>query len=60
LAAIERLIVCLITAINLGVGPQFLSRWLKAWAVAFPIVVPTIMLVRPFAMRLSERLVARS
>jgi len=34
-------------AINLGFGPVFLGIWLRAWALAYAVVIPVILLIAP-------------
>src|SRR5688572_18446541 len=35
------------TAVNFGVGPDFLSAWLRNWLLAFTVALPTALLVVP-------------
>lgn len=41
-----------ISTLNLGLAPNILSIWLKAWAAAFAIALPTIILVTPLVRKL--------
>jgi hypothetical protein len=34
-------------ALNLGFGPAFVGIWLRAWAMAYAVVIPIILLVAP-------------
>jgi MFS family permease len=45
-----------ITVLNLGWVEEFLERWMHAWASAFLIAFPTILLVLPIARALVTRL----
>ena len=47
----------IITLFNIGVVPDLLEQWLKAWAFAFVVAVPTIFTVAPIARKLASRLV---
>lgn len=47
-----------ITFVNIGLQPDFLARWLHAFALAFSIAFPAILMVLPFAKRLVEHLVS--
>lgn len=44
-----------ITAINVGVPPDFVSRWMHSWALAFMLAYPAILIVAPLARRLALR-----
>ncbi|HEY0721356.1 MAG TPA: DUF2798 domain-containing protein [Gammaproteobacteria bacterium] len=46
-----------ITFINLGPAPDFLPRWMHAFALAFSVAFPAIMLVLPVAKKLVTWLV---
>lgn len=35
------------SAVNFGVGPDFLSVWLRNWLLAFAVALPTALLVVP-------------
>jgi hypothetical protein len=45
-----------ITAVNVGFGPQFLGSWGKAFSIAYPIGVPVIFFLAPFARKLTGRI----
>lgn len=42
-----------ITAINVGLPPDFVSRWMRSWGVAFLLAYPAILIVAPLARRLA-------
>ncbi len=41
--------------INRGVTPGFAWAWLKSWAIAYAVVVPTILLLSPLVQRVAQR-----
>ncbi len=45
-----------ITAINVGVPEDFVSRWMRAWGLAFLLAYPAILIVAPVARRLALRI----
>ena len=45
-----------ITAVNVGLGPQFLAAWAKAFAIAYLIGVPVIFFLAPVARKLTGRI----
>ncbi len=47
-----------ITAINLGVPPDFLARWMRSWGLAFLLAYPAILIVAPLARQLTLCFVA--
>lgn len=49
----------LVTAINLGIGPRFLSQWLGAWSMTGPIAVVGVLVASPVAARITGWIVAR-
>ncbi len=51
------LMTFVITLVNVGWVPDFLGRWLRAFAVAYVVGVPVIYFLAPFARRLTARLV---
>ncbi|MGD9922857.1 MAG: DUF2798 domain-containing protein [Pseudorhodoplanes sp.] len=53
------LVTFVATFLALGLDPEFLEQWAKAFAVAWPIAAATAYLVMPTARRLAERLVGR-
>jgi hypothetical protein len=46
------------TFINLGMRPDFVLQWAKAYIISWPIAATTAYLVMPFAQRLTAALVA--
>lgn len=46
-----------ITAINVGLPPDFFSRWMHSWGLAFLLAYPAILIVAPLARRLALRFV---
>ena len=46
------------TVINVGLPPDFISRWARAWLPNWAIACPVLLLVRPLVTRLTERLTA--
>jgi hypothetical protein len=59
LAGFMTLIVSgVVTAINVGVPPDFVRRWLSSWLTTWVIAFPALLLVRPAVQRLVERLIA--
>jgi hypothetical protein len=45
-----------ITAINVGFPSDFLARWGKAFALAYPVGVPVIFFMAPIARKLTGKL----
>jgi hypothetical protein len=41
-----------ITVSNIGLVPDILSRWMRAWALAFGIAFPAIFVISPLVDRL--------
>jgi Protein of unknown function (DUF2798) len=52
------MVTLLVTFLNLGLASDFLSQWVKAYLIAWPVAAGTAFLVMPPARRLSERIVA--
>ena len=48
-----------ITYLNLGMIPNFLSIWIHAWLIAYTIAYPAILIIFPFARKLSLKLCSR-
>ena len=44
------------TVINVGLPPDFIARWARAWLPNWAIACPVLLLVRPAVQRLTERL----
>ena len=52
------MVTLIVTWLNLGLRPDFLLQWGKAWIIAWPIAALTGFAVMPMARRITERLVA--
>jgi hypothetical protein len=50
-------ITFIITAVNIGFGEQFLSRWSRALLVAYCVAVPLLYFVAPLVRRFVARFV---
>lgn len=50
------LMTFLITAVNLGFGPDFLAAWAKVFGIAYVIAVPVIFFLAPIARKLTGSL----
>ncbi|MFN7056404.1 DUF2798 domain-containing protein [Hyphomonas sp.] len=46
-----------ITTLNVGLPPDFLARWMRAWGLAFMVALPVILTVAPLARRLTLQFV---
>ncbi|PKP80350.1 MAG: hypothetical protein CVT79_15990 [Alphaproteobacteria bacterium HGW-Alphaproteobacteria-18] len=46
-----------ITALNVGFPPDYFSRWMHSWGLAFMIAYPVILIVAPLARRLALQFV---
>jgi len=53
------MVTLLVTFLNLGLRPDFVLQWVKAYFIAWPVAAVTGFLVMPVARRLTERIVAR-
>ena len=51
------MVTLVVTWINLGLPPDFVVQWAKAYAVAYPIAAGTAFLVMPMARRFTSRIV---
>jgi hypothetical protein len=51
-------LTALVTAVNVGVPADFIGRWMKSWALAWPAAAVIAYVAIPFTSRLSERLAA--
>jgi hypothetical protein len=49
------IMTCVITAINVGFPPDFLARWGKAFALAYPVGVPVIFFMAPIARKITGK-----
>lgn len=45
-----------ITLFNVGLAPDFLAKWAKAFGVAYLVAVPAIFFIAPVARKLTGRL----
>lgn len=52
------LMTAVITWLNLGLVPDFLSRWLKAWIIAWPLAYLAALIAAPFARRATGWVIA--
>ena len=52
------MVTLLVTYLNLGLDPDFLRQWVKAYFIAWPIAAMTAFVVMPPARRLTDRIVA--
>ena len=52
------MVTLIVTLLNLGLAPDFLTQWLKAYLLAWPVAASTAFLIMPPARRLTDRLVA--
>lgn len=50
------MVTLLVTCLNLGFPPDFLSHWVKAYFIAWPVAATTAFLVMPMARRATEGL----
>ena len=53
------MVTLLATFINLGMRPDFIGQWIKAYVIAWPVAATTAFLVMPAARRATERIVAK-
>lgn len=51
------LMTAIITAINLGVPPNFGALWMRAFMIAWPCAFVAALIARPFAQAGTERIV---
>jgi hypothetical protein len=54
------LMTFVITAVNIGFPPDFLTRWGEAFAIAYAVGVPVIFFVAPLARNLTGKLLGMS
>lgn len=47
-----------ITIFNIGWPPNLATLWLKAWAFAFLIAFPSVLLVTPIAKRVTQSVIS--
>ena len=53
------MVTLLVTCLNLGLRPDVVIQWAKAYFIAWPVAAATAYLILPTARRLTERIVAR-
>jgi hypothetical protein len=53
------MVTLLVTFLNLGLTPDFLTQWAKAFVIAWPVAAGTAFVIMPGARRLTDRIVAR-
>jgi hypothetical protein len=53
------MVTLLVTYLNLGVVPDFLLQWAKAYVIAWPVAAGTAFTIMPICRRLTDRIVAR-
>ena len=51
-------LTALVTVVNVGVPADFLGRWMKSWALAWPVAAVIAYVSMPFVRGVSERLAA--
>lgn len=49
-----------ITYLNLGIVPKFLNIWIHAWLIAYPIAYPAMLIIFPFARKISLSLCSKN
>jgi formate/nitrite transporter FocA (FNT family) len=47
------------TLVRVGLAPDFFWVWLEVWSVAYPIALICILIYRPFASKLTTKIVNR-
>ena len=53
------MVTLLVTFINLGPVPDFLTQWAKAFIIAWPVAATTAFTILPTARRLTDEIVSR-
>lgn len=53
------MVTLLVTYLNLGLMPDFLLQWAKAYVIAWPVAAGTAFTIMPGCRRLTDRVVAR-
>lgn len=53
------MVTLLVTFLNLGLRPDFLLQWAKAYLVAWPVAAGTAFAIMPAARRVTDQIVAR-
>ena len=57
-SAMAFMVTLLVTFLNLGLPPDFLVQWIKAYFIAWPVAATTAYFAMPFARRATRRIVA--
>ena len=52
------MVTLLVTYLNLGLVPDFLTQWAKAYVIAWPVAAGTAFTIMPRCRRLTDRIVA--
>jgi hypothetical protein len=58
-AAMALMVTLLVTFLNLGLRPDFVLIWLKAYVIAWPIAAATAYFFMPMARRITDGIVVR-
>lgn len=53
------MVTLLVTYLNLGLAPDFLVQWVKAYFIAWPVAAGTAFTIMPGCRRLTDRIVVR-
>lgn len=53
------MVTLLVTFLNLGLVPDFLTQWAKAFIIAWPVAATTAFTIMPPARRLTDFIIAR-
>jgi hypothetical protein len=53
------MVTLLATFLNLGLVPNFLFQWAKAYFIGWPVAAGTAFVIMPTARRLTDRIIAR-
>lgn len=53
------MVTLLVTFLNLGLAPNFVMQWAKAYLIAWPVAAATGFVVMPPARRLTDRIIAK-
>jgi hypothetical protein len=47
------------TLVRVGLAPDFFWVWLEVWSVAYPVAIICILIYRPFASKITAKIVCR-
>ena len=47
------------TLVRVGLAPDFFWVWLEVWSVAYPVAIICILIYRPFASKITTKIVCR-